>query len=83
MAKYNIGDAVKLTANFTNQNSALADPTTVNLKIKRPDGTLDTYSTTGSSLVPGKTADGIFSHVYYLASRSPGRYYYRFVSICG
>lgn len=66
---YDIGDTVRLTATFTNESAANADPTTVTVSIRAPDGTVTTPTATQSS-----------TGVYYcdLAVTMAGVWRYRF-----
>jgi hypothetical protein len=43
---YDIGDVAELTATFLNQAGAAANPTTVVCRVRKPDGTTVTLTTT-------------------------------------
>ena len=51
MNTYQVGDRVRVTGTFTNSASALADPTTVAISVKRRDGATATYTYAGGSVV--------------------------------
>ena len=64
---YDIGDLVHLTAGFVDANGAQADPTTVQLTIKRPTGT-DTVTPTNT---------GIGAYYYDVPITEAGTWTYR------
>lgn len=70
MSSYLEGNIVKLTASFTDEDGDAADPTTVVLKIRKPDGTLE------EDITPTNDAVGSYSYTYTPAT--VGKYYYRF-----
>lgn len=47
---YDIGDRVEFTGTFTNAAGALANPTTVVFKVRRPSGTIVTVAATNPSV---------------------------------
>ena len=47
--RFDIGDRVRITATFTDLAGAVADPTTVALTVKAPDGTLTSPSNSKDS----------------------------------
>jgi hypothetical protein len=49
MGSYDIGDGIKLTAHFTNDAGADANPTTVTCTVLLPDDSLDEATVTGPS----------------------------------
>lgn len=67
---YQINDVVPVTATFTNAAGAPANPTTVTLTIRKPDGTVLTPAPTNSST-------GVYT--YNLAVDQPGLWWYTFV----
>lgn len=48
MNQYDIGDAIRFSANFKNSVPADTDPTTVVFKLKDPSGTITTYTYGGT-----------------------------------
>lgn len=46
---HDIGDTKVLTGTFRNASGALANPTTVTLRVRKPDGTTSTVSNSNSS----------------------------------
>lgn len=54
---YDIGDRVHLTASFTDNAGAAADPTAVSLKIKNPAGTVTTYTYAGGAITKDSTGE--------------------------
>lgn len=44
-----VGQRVRLTATFRNQASALANPTTVTIRVRRPSGAVETLDETNDS----------------------------------
>jgi hypothetical protein len=75
MGEYFIGNIVRLTAEFKNEAGAAADPTTVILQIKKPDGVNE------SNITPTNTAVGAYQHDYTPATG--GKYFYKFVGTGG
>jgi len=71
MGEYYIGNIVRLTAAFKNSSGAAANPTTVVLQIRKPDGENE------SNITPDNTAVGSYQHDYTPASG--GKYFYKFV----
>lgn len=72
MSTYDIGDAVRLTAEFRDVNGALANPATVELRVQRPDKTTTT-------VVAGSSSVGIWSAVMVIDQS--GTWWYRFAGI--
>ena len=66
---YDIGNLAALTGTFTNQQGAQADPSSVVMRYKKPNGTILTAT-------PTKSSAGIYS--YLLALDIAGTYYFRF-----
>lgn len=56
---YRVNSATTLRAWFFDETGALADPTTVTLKVRDPDGVTDTYTYSGASIT--RDALGKFS----------------------
>jgi hypothetical protein len=71
MAKYYVGDSPKFRCEFR-VDGTLTDPTTVTLKLYRPNGTTDTYTYGGGTIT--KDSTGIFSKVYTLSSEGTWRW---------
>lgn len=70
MNTYEIGDLVRLTGSFANQNGTLTNPTTVTLMVRNPDGTTMMVSSLTNS------STGIFYSDYPVSES--GLYYYRY-----
>ena len=62
-------DLVRLSAAFTDTNGAAADPTSVALKMRLPDGTLSTF---------GPTRDSAGNYHYDYTAVQSGVHNYRF-----
>lgn len=75
MNTYDIGDVVRLSSAFT-QDDAPIDPTTVSLKVMNADGTSNTYTYAAGQLV--KDSSGVYH--YDIAPAARGTYRYRFFS---
>jgi hypothetical protein len=75
--EYDVGDAVRFSANFKNSAGADADPTTVVFKIKDPSGTIGsyTYSGTGTNTILEKDSIGDY-HLDFTLDES-GVWHYR------
>jgi hypothetical protein len=73
---YDIGDNPRLTATFRNEADAVADPTSIVAKYRKPDGTVVTL-TYGVDLALYKDSTGIY-HTDITVDMA-GRWYYRFV----
>ncbi len=54
----NRGDSERLTGTFKNQAGTLTDPTTVEYKVRAPDGTITTYTWAGAMVTRDST--GVF-----------------------
>ena len=69
---YDKGDLVRIHATFT-ASSVVADPTTVTLKVKDPDGVITTYTYGGGTVTKSSTG------VYYkdVSVSNDGMWYYR------
>ena len=75
---YQVGDKIRLSAAFTDIDSAAQDPGGVQFKIRAPDGTITTYIySTDAELVKDSTGN---YHVDYLIATA-GRYRYRFAGV--
>lgn len=72
---YDVGDVVHLTSEFT-QNDVPFDPSTVSLKVTRPDGTQASYSYAGSTV----TKDSTGNYHVDIAITMRGTYRYRWFS---
>jgi hypothetical protein len=70
---YDRGDIVRLTANFTDINNTVADPTNITLRIKQPDASVAMYSYPGDVT---KDSTGIYH--FDFAITEAGDHYYRF-----
>jgi len=70
---YEINQVVRTSASFLNSGT-LADPTTIEYKYKRPNGTIITYTSACAALVHDST--GIY-HVDLTIDQA-GSWYYRF-----
>ena len=66
---YDIGGSSRLTGTFVDLNGNLADPSSVTVRIRQPDGSTVTFSGTRISV-------GLWK--YDLALAQVGIYYYRF-----
>jgi hypothetical protein len=74
-----IGDLLRLTSwddahplGFTDSAGAAADPTTVSLIVRKPDGTVTTYTLAGAQVV----RDSIGKFYYLLAPDQSGDWYF-------
>lgn len=82
MANYDIGDAVRLKTwsasvlGFTDVNGALADPTTVTLKVRDPNGTETPYVFGSSAIVKDSVGKYHFDLGPLLTA---GRWFYRWI----
>jgi hypothetical protein len=71
---YDIGDSLRITVTFTGLDGAVADPTTVVLRLRAPDGTTTMPSVT-------KTSTGVyFADLTLTAS---GEWKYRWIGTGG
>ena len=70
MGEYFIGNIVRLTAEFKNEAGAAADPTTVILQIKKPDGVNE------SNITPSNPSVGTYRYDY--TPLTAGKYIYKF-----
>lgn len=73
VSEYDIGDLIYLSATFTNEAGALADPTTVTAQIRRVVGGL---AAAPSDLTPVRLSLGVWTVDY--SCTAEGAYYYRF-----
>ena len=71
MAKYDIGDTVKITVGFSDASGASIDPTTVGLKIRLPNATILEFFYPATIT---KSATGKY-FVSYLIANSKVHYY--------
>ena len=69
--QYNIGDLLRLKTTFTSLTGTLVDPTSIQLKVKAPSGTVTTY--TYPSTVTKESA-GVYYHDF--AVTESGTHYY-------
>ena len=74
MNEYHVGDLVHCKAVFTNLSGALIDPSTVILKVRKPDDTTASYIYGSSAMV--HESQGIYS--MDLAANLAGTWYYEF-----
>lgn len=76
MAKYDIGDTVRVTGTFTDSTDTVRDPGAVNLTVKSAKGKMVQYTYAGGDITKASTG------VYYkdLDIDTPGRWFYRFWS---
>lgn len=58
MNTYDIGDQVRLTSNLTNLSGTLTDPTTVTLRVRKPDGVATDYTYAGGAVT--KSSTGVY-----------------------
>lgn len=70
MNKYDVGDTVRTSASFTDADDAPADPTTVAVRVRKPDGQLVTGS-------PTKDSTGAYH--YDVVPDQAGNWYYRYI----
>lgn len=70
---YDPGTTVRLGANFRTQG-APADPTTVTLKVRQPNGSITTYTFAGAAIVK----DAVGRYHRDITPNMPGQWYYRF-----
>lgn len=66
---YPFGNIVKLTATFYDNTSAFADPTTVTLQVKTPDGTV-------TSFTPTRDSSGNYHYDYQTVQSGFTQYYF-------
>lgn len=72
---YDVGDVVRLSANFQ-QSSADMDPTTVALTVVAPDATSVTYTYAGATI----TKDSVGDYHVDVSLTAAGKWKYRWVS---
>lgn len=73
---YDVGDAVRVSAVWTDADSTAVDPDVVRFKFRTPNGTLTTYVyLTDTELVRDSTGN---YHVDLSVTNSPGNWLYRF-----
>ena len=76
MNSYDVGDVVRCTGAFANRSGVAVDPTAVFCKVRKPDGTITTYTFgTDAALVNAAvgsyyvdveaTAEGIWNYRFY------------------
>jgi len=81
MFSCDVGDRVKLTSynadgeGFKNTAGALTDPATVTLKVKKPDGTVTTYTYASAEI----TKDAVGRYSYQLTIDQDGVWSYRWI----
>ncbi len=73
---YNQDAAVRLTAIFSDIGGHLADPTTVQVKVKAPDGTVASYTWASGQV----QRDSVGNFYYDLSLASSGNWAYRWKS---
>lgn len=69
---YDPGSTIRLGANFRTQG-ALADPTTVTLKVKDPSGVVSTFTHPADL-----TKDAVGRYHKDITPTAPGQWYYRY-----
>ncbi|MCH8196451.1 MAG: hypothetical protein IH904_00070 [Proteobacteria bacterium] len=67
---FDIGDAVEITGKFTDLAGAAADPDTITVKVREPDGTL----TTKTDADPEVTSSTVGTWVYNFTITQAGRH---------
>jgi hypothetical protein len=72
--EYHLGQAVKFKGDFKNEAGALADPGTITLRVRNPEGTITTYTYAAAEIT--KDAVGQYSKV--VALDKEGTWKYRF-----
>ncbi len=70
---YNQDSAVRLQAVFSDVSGRLADPTTVQCKVKAPDGTVSSYTWAGGQI----QRDSLGNFYYDLTLAASGSWAYR------
>ena len=76
MNSYDIGDTIRLSAEFVAASPAVStDPTTVTLKVEDPTGTESTFTYAGGHLTKSSTGN---YHYDYVPTKA-GRHTYRFI----
>lgn len=75
---FDIGDDIRLGVTFTNASDAVADPSTVSLKVKTPGGVTTTYAYGGGVVLKDSTGVYHASIPIPLSAASVGGWEYRF-----
>lgn len=75
MNHYVQGQLVRVYMRFKDDDGALADPTSVTLKVENPAGTVSTYTYAGGHIT--KESTGVY--FYDIDANQAGRWYYRTV----
>jgi uncharacterized protein YfaS (alpha-2-macroglobulin family) len=75
---YDRGDLVRVSVNFQVDGVA-TDPTAVTLKVRKPDGTVDTFTFVGGDVV--KDSTGNYHHDINTTAGPAGVWSYRFEGI--
>jgi hypothetical protein len=70
---YDIGQAIRLTGAFADSGGNPADPTTIELRVQDPAGTVTILTYAGGQLV----RDSVGSYHYDFLAAIPGRHAYR------
>lgn len=68
---YMVGQAVRLSAVFSNSAGTAADPTTITCKVRNPAGTIASYT-------PTKDSTGNYHYDVTIASDGNGEWLFRF-----
>jgi hypothetical protein len=76
MARYDIGDTVRVTGTFTDATDSLRDPTAINLTIRSPNGRVTNITYAAGQII--KSGTGVY--YYDVDANEPGRWFYRFWS---
>jgi hypothetical protein len=71
---YDVGDGVEVRSAFTNLAGAATDPTTITLKVRKPDATISTYTYAAAQLT--RESAGVF--VKSITLDTSGVWTYRF-----
>lgn len=77
MNVYQKGDLVRVTGVFKDIAGTLIDPSTVQLKVTKPDGTTTTYAFNGS---PAVSKDSTGNYHVDASIDQVGRWYYTWIS---
>lgn len=67
MTTYQLGEHPEFIATIRDEDGNLADPTTVTISIKKPDGTM---AITAQDMT--KDSEGVYSYVYAIPSETTG-----------
>ena len=79
MTTYHIQSRVKLTGAFTNASGTPTDPSSVTLKVRRPDGSVTTVTGVGGGLANPIVG----TWTYDITLDQEGKWYYRYEGTAG